>query len=224
MKEYWDGWTAGEKEQFQTICRRLLRQTFIVRDQDEDGKQRYFFISKNLDAFNAYFGYIGFEVRLDRESGVAMLRTTVSRGEGSRMQTGHLNLKKSESLVLCCLWTLYSDRLRTGKLQRGVMIQMTDLRMEMEKYGIRDAADKSAMASILNLFARYNLLALRGKIGDENLHIILYPSLLFTMDQDSFQRFAESASRRMMENSAGEEEPPESEDEDEDVARGEESQ
>ena len=224
MKEYWDQWTAGEREQFQSICRNLLRHTFIVRDQDEDSHRRYFFISRSLDAFNRYFGYIGFEVRLDRDNGVAMLRNTVSRGEGTRMQTGHLNLKKAESLVLCCLWTLYSDRLKTGKLQRSVAVQLSDLRMEMEKFGVREAADKSAMGSILSLFARYHLLSLRGKIGEEDFRIVLYPSLLFTMDREAFRRFAESASARMKEKQPeGEETPEDEETETAEEAGGEET-
>ena len=199
MMEEWENWTAKEKELFQSTCRKLLRQTFLVRDQDEDSRARYFYLSHSLDSVNEYLGYIGFEVKLDRENGVAMLRSTVTTGEGTRSRTGHLNLKKGESLVLCCLWTLYADRVRSGSLKKGLAIRMGDLRMEMEKFGMKELPDKSAMQGILNLFARYHLIDVNGKLGDESFQIILYPSLQFAMDQDAFLRFAAAAGQRMRE-------------------------
>ncbi len=49
-------------------------------------------------------------------------------------------------------WTLYADRVRSGSLSKNIEISVTDLRYEMEKYGIRDQIDKSSFASILTLF------------------------------------------------------------------------
>ena len=68
-----------------------------------------------------------------------------------------------ESVVLCCLWTLYADRVRSGKSFENIEISVTDLRYEMEKYGIRDQIDKSSFASILTLFTKYQLLQVIGK-------------------------------------------------------------
>ena len=138
MTESWDVWSAGEKDQFQSIARKLLRQTFLVRDKDEESRRNYFFLSRTLDTFQEYFGYIGFEIILDRDNGVGMLRSTVSAGEGGRMQIGHLRLRKGESLVLCCLWTIYADRVLSGTLRQTIQITLADLRMEMGKYGFQD--------------------------------------------------------------------------------------
>lgn len=197
LAETWDAWTTGEKDQFQRIARKLLRQTFLVRDRDEESRKNYFFLSRTLDTFQEYFSYIGFEIRLDRDNGVGMLHSTVSAGEGGRMQTGHLNLKKGESLVLCCLWTMYADRMLSGTLRQMIQITLADLRMEMEKYGFQDQMDKSGITAILNLFARYNLIGLIGQVGDEDMRILLYPSLQFAMNAESFTRFAQAAAERM---------------------------
>lgn len=215
MMTEWENWTSRERELFQSTCRRLLRHTFLVRDRDEESWERYFFISRSLDAFNSYLSYIGFEIRLDRENGVAMLRSAVSAGEGARSRTGHLNLKKGESLVLCCLWTLYADRIRGGSLKKGLAIRLSDLRLEMEKFGMKDLVDKSAMQGILALFARYQLIDLSGKMGEENFQIILYPSLQFALDQDAFLRFAEAAGERMRERNRTPEDGEDAEEEEE---------
>lgn len=40
FEEIWNEYTSSEKDMFQKSVRRLLKQTFIVRDRDEDSKRR----------------------------------------------------------------------------------------------------------------------------------------------------------------------------------------
>ena len=74
IEEHWDNYTSSEKEQFQRAARRLLKNTFIVRDKDDDNRKIYFFIAKRPDPFREYFKYIGFDIAVDRENGVVMLQ------------------------------------------------------------------------------------------------------------------------------------------------------
>lgn len=46
FEEIWNEYTSSEKDMFQKSVRRLLKQTFIVRDRDEDSKKAYYFVSK----------------------------------------------------------------------------------------------------------------------------------------------------------------------------------
>ncbi len=199
MEEYWDNFTSLERDLFQKSCRRLLKATFIVREKDEDHKKAYYFISKKPEPFSLYFGYIGFDVVIDRENGVIMLRNCADAGENGKIQANRLSLKKAESIVLCCLWTLYIDQIRSGSLAQPIVASVADLRFELEKYGVRDQIDKSAMAGMLSLFSRFNLIDVKGKLGDTDCLVRLYPSLQFAFDMDEFQRFAEAAKRRMLE-------------------------
>ena len=128
IEEYWEDFTSSEKDLFQKACRRLLKQTFIVRDRDEDNKRAYYFVSKRLDAVSQYFRYIGFDAVIDRENGVVMLKNLAESGEAGRLQSNRFALKKIESVVLCCLWTLYADRIRSGSLSRVILVPMIDLR------------------------------------------------------------------------------------------------
>ncbi len=197
IEEFWNNYTSSERELFQKSCRRLLKQTFIVRDKDEESKRAYFFVSKNLEPFSAYLGYIGFDVTADRENGVVMLRNCRDMGESGKLQINHVTLKKLESVVLCCLWILYTDRVRAGSLSKNIVISMTDLRFELEKYKIKDQVDKSTMTGILSLLSRYQLLQVIGKVGDEDCRICMYPSMQFALDAEEFQKFVEDAQRRM---------------------------
>ena len=132
FEEIWNEYTSSEKDMFQKSVRRLLKQTFIVRDRDEDSKKAYYFVSKRSEPFSATLGYIGYDIVIDRENGVIMLQNCRDLGENGKLQINHVTLKKMESVVLCCLWTLYADRVRSGNLSKNIEISVTDLRYEME--------------------------------------------------------------------------------------------
>ena len=178
----WEDLTSLEKDMFQRSCRRLLKQTFIVRDKDEENKKLYYFASKRPEIFTQYFSFIGFDIVLDRENGVIMLRNCADFGENGKIQANRLALKKAESMVLCCLWTLYADRLRSGSLAQTIVVSMTDLRFALEKYGMKEPLDKTTMVNILNLLSKYNLIDVNGKIGEADCLIRLYASLQFALD------------------------------------------
>ena len=165
IETIWEDFTSSEKHLFQKSCRRLLKQTFLVRDKDEDYKKMYYFVAKRQEVFEQYFSFIGFDIVLDRENGVVMLRNSAEFGENGKLQGNRLALKKAESLVLCCLWTLYVDRLRSGSLAQTITVSITDLGFTLEKYGLKEPLDKTLMANILKLFSRYNLIEVKGKVG-----------------------------------------------------------
>lgn len=204
LEEYWNDYTSAEKDLFQKSCRRLLKMTFIVRDKDDENRKSYYFISKRPEPFSTYFGYIGFDVVIDRENGVIMLRNCADMGENGKIQSNRRALKKIESIVLCCLWTLYADRLRAGNLSPCVLVSVAELNFELEKYGVKDLIDnKRLMSEILTLFSTFNLLEVRGKLGEADCLIRLYPSLQFALDHEEFVRFVGVMRKKMFEK-AGE--------------------
>lgn len=198
IETMWEDLTSLEKDMFQRSCRRLLKQTFIVRDKDEENKKLYYFASKRPEIFTQYFSFIGFDIVLDRENGVIMLRNCADFGENGKIQANRLGLKKAESMVLCCLWTLYADRLRSGSLAQTIIVSMTDLRFALEKYGMKEPLDKTTMANILNLLSKYNLIDVNGKIGEADCLIRLYASLQFALDTEEFKKFVEATEKRML--------------------------
>ena len=193
----YDNFTATERDTFQRACRRLLKQTFIVRDRNEESRKLYFFVSKNTEPFSVYFRMIGFDIMADRENGVIMLRNYADEAGEGRLRSNRLQLKKIESVILCCLWTIYADHLREGNLTRPILVSVADLRLELEKYGIRDEMDKGTLKKALDVFTRYQLVEVSGNIGDADCLIRLYPSLEFALDTVAFKEMAEAARKRM---------------------------
>ena len=196
IEEYWDDMTASDKQVFQRTCRSLLKQTFAVRDKDDDSRRLYNFIARNESFFSDYFRYMGFTIQVDRENGVAMLQN-YSEHDTDVVKTNHLRLRKVDSIILCALWTLYTDRLRSGSLSRTYQITIADLSFTLEKYGYQGNLDKTTLSGSLNLLSRYNLIHVEGQIGDVDCVIVLYPSLQFALDKESFKQLAQAAQERM---------------------------
>lgn len=198
INDYWNTeFTSTEKTTFQKCCRTLLRKTFIVRDKDEDNRKMFYFVSKNQDFFCQYFSFMGFEVIVQKDSGVIMLSNIVSENISSPIVVNRYKFKKIESIVLCCLWTLLSDRLHKGTLDKVIKITLSDLNMELEKYDYKKPFDKGALDAILKLFCKFNLIGTSGEIGSEDFTIILYPSLQLSLNESEFVSFVKDAEKRM---------------------------
>ena len=172
----------------------------------------YFFLKKHQEMYSDYFQYMGYDVVVDQDNKIGMLRTRKSEG----LQSGRLRFRKYESIVLCCLWTIYADQIREGNLARPIIITIFDLRQAMEKYGVKEEMEgKGLLKDALDLFSRYQLINVDGEVGNPECQIRLFASLQFALDTVEFRRFAEEADRRMREKKKGEDifsEEPEEED------------
>ena len=89
--------------------------------------------------------------------------------------------------------------MRLGSLSKSILISITDLRFELEKYGLKEQIDKTAMGNILTLLSKFNLIDVNGRIGDADCLIRLYPSLQFALDSEEFHAFVDTTKKRMRE-------------------------
>ena len=198
INEYWNSeFTSSDKQFFQKCARVLLKKTFIVRDKDDENRKMFYFVSKNSDFFSNYFSFMGFEILVQKDSGVVMLSNIVNENISASVAVNRFRFKKIESIVLCCLWTLLSDRLHRGSLDKVIKITLSDLNMELEKYDYKKPFDKGPLNDILKLFCKFNLIGTSGEIGDEDFTIILYPSLQFALNESDFVSFVKDAEKRM---------------------------
>ena len=62
INEMWDDLTSSEQLVFKKCCRRLLKETFIVRDIDDDNRKMFFFVKSNEGLFSDYLNLIGFDI------------------------------------------------------------------------------------------------------------------------------------------------------------------
>lgn len=192
--EYWSStFTSQEKLLFQRVCRTLLKKTFIVRDKDEDNRRMYFFASKYSDFLTKYFSYMGFDVSVSKDAGVVMLQNYTGAGESAKISVNKYLFKKTETIVLCCLWSLYSDKIKSGSLAKQITVTLADINIELDKYDFNGNIDKGRWIEILGLFAKFNLIAQKGEIGSNDFCIVLFPALQFALDEKAFADFVKTA-------------------------------
>lgn len=95
IAEY-DELVMSEKTTFQKVCRILLKQTFLVRDRSEEYRKLYFFVRKHQEMFTDYFSYMGYEVVIDQDNKVAMLRN----GRNDGVVVNRHRFRKYESIFM----------------------------------------------------------------------------------------------------------------------------
>ena len=192
LLEKLDGLTTSEYAQFQRICRKLLKMTFIVREKSEEQKRDFYFAVKHQELIRSYFQIIGYDIAAEETSGVVMLVNRASAGEEGAIQSNRRKLRLQESIVLCCLWLLFADRMSSGSLTRAIIIEKAEL-------GYKNGIEKKAMEDILKLFSDFNLIEVIGKVGESDCKIKLYPSLQFCLSDTEFQKFTELTASKMQE-------------------------
>lgn len=192
INEMWDDLTTSEQLVFKKCCRRLLKETFIVRDKDDDNRKLFFFVSKNEVLFSNYLNLMGFDIVV-KDNGVVMLQNNDSDVVISKQK-----FSRFQSIILCCLWTLYMDKVQSGSLSKQISISFPELNAELEKFEFKGAFDiKRDIKTALQLFARYNLIFVNWNAPDNERVIVLYPSIQFALDESEFAAFVTVVRERM---------------------------
>lgn len=192
-----DDFTQSETAQFQRICRKLLKMTFIVREKNEEHRKDFNFIKSSCEIFSEYFNIIGYDVIYDVNAGVARLINLASAGEEGIIQSNRKRLKLWESVVLSALWLLYEEKMVNGSLTKAVIIQKSELDFQLEKLGAKNRIDKGKMTAILGLLEDFNLIEVVGKIGESDCQIRLFTSMQFCLSESEFRKVAETTAQKM---------------------------
>lgn len=189
--ERYESLPLSQKEFFRRVCRKLLKSTFIVREKSEL-REDYNFIRRehNREIFGGYFQIMGYDLVVDETAGVAMLRN-YRIGDDESVQANRLRLRLNESVVLCCLWFLYAEKMISGSLTSSVVVEKAQLDMQLNRLGYANRIDKETMGNILKLFAGYNLIEVLGKVDDYECKIRMFTSMQFCMSDDDFKRFVD---------------------------------
>jgi hypothetical protein len=136
---------------------------------------------------------IGFDIVV-RDNGVVMLQNNSADVVVSKQR-----FNKFQSIILCCLWTLYMDKIQSGSLSKQITTTFPELNAELEKFEFKGAFDvKSNLKNALQLFARYNLIFVNWNASDNERVIVLYPSIQFALDESEFATFVIGVRERMI--------------------------
>lgn len=192
-----DEMTQSEVAQFQRICRKLLKMTFIVREKNDEHRRDFNFIKNYQKLFSEYFNIIGYDVIHDVDAGVARLINLASAGEDGSIQSNRKRLRLLDSIVLSALWLIYEDKMVNGSLTKAVVVPKAELDYQIEKLGGKNRIDKGRMKTILETLRDFNLIEIIGEIGELECKLKLYTSMQFCLSETAFKNLAETTAEKM---------------------------
>lgn len=167
---------------FKRCVRKLLDSTFIVGDKDE---KLYSFISResNRQDISDYLRMIGFEVLVDTNVKIAMLKPHEADEEAVGLKRANVVSFTTEQYhLLLVLWEVYLENL--GYSEENVVMR-GDLIDKIKAYEV--AVDRSKLSTAMKIFKKYDLIDYDIKDESEDAIITLYPSLQFGWDITQFQ-------------------------------------
>lgn len=187
---------------FKRCVRKLLESTFIVEAKDE---KLYAFISResNRQDISDYLRMIGFDVLVDTNVRIAMLRTHEADEDAVGLKRANIVTFTTEQYhLLLVLWEIYLENL--GYNEENVVL-LGDLIDKFKAYEVD--IDSRRLSAAMELFKKYNLINFDSKDKSEDAIVTLYPSLQFGWDVTQFQ----TVSAEYMKDREGVEEQEETE-------------
>jgi hypothetical protein len=185
---------------FKRCIRKLLDSTFIVGDKEE---KLYAFISResNRQDVSDYLRMIGFDVLVDTNVRIAMLKPNEADEEAVGLKRANIVTFTTEQYhLLLVLWEIYLENL--GYSDKNVVIR-GDFIDKVKAYEVD--MDSKKLSSAMKIFKKYDLVDYDPKDQSEDAIITLYPSLQFGWDVAQFQ----TVSAEYMKNNQLEDDPEE---------------
>lgn len=171
--ENFESLNIGQQNLFAKTCLRLLSNSFLARDK-EDNKEMYYFIISYKEYFDQYFDVMHFELVLDRELGAVQLI--------HRDNNNLLRLKKDESIVMLILRILFHEHLVKTSINDNVVIKVDEIHDYYDGLELKKKINKTDLVKILRLCKRYNLIETLGDITKSSTPIIIYPTILLAIN------------------------------------------
>jgi len=174
-QETFDKLSSTDKNLFAESANKLLAVNFLVKSKPSN-TQTYYFIDKYFNIFKDYFGFISWELEINRNVGVIILKNKENRNR--------LNLRIQESITLLILRLLYEQNSDELDINDHVVVKVADIHEMFAIVGLESRIlNKKSISEVLALFKRYNLIEADGvstlATDDE---IFILPSIILAVD------------------------------------------
>lgn len=193
---------------FKRCVRKLLESTFIVGEKEE---KLFSFIAResNKQDISDYLRMIGFDVLVDTNIKIAMLKPYEADEETVGLKRANVVTFSTEQYhILLVLWEIYLENLEHNYTNEVLKGDLTD---KLKAYEVD--ADKKGLAIALKLFKKYSLIDYDSKDNSEDAIITLYPSLQFGWDLAQFKTVTEEYIKKDSDEESETEDGEEEEDE-----------
>lgn len=186
MLQSYESFTEGQKNEFRSIANKMLSNTFLARDK-ENNKNDYYFLINYKDLFEEFFAILGYELTVKSDIGVAFV--------SSENSTNQVKLKRDLTIVLLILRILYHEKLKETSLNEQISINVEDIHTKYNYLEIKKRINKTDLIETLRTFRRFNLIEVIGDITSSSARIIIFPTILYAINTEEIREVYDSIER-----------------------------
>ncbi|HBB05837.1 MAG TPA: hypothetical protein DCZ41_04580, partial [Firmicutes bacterium] len=167
-EDYYE-FTEGNRDRFAKVINRLLGETFLVKEKDEDVDD-YFFLAEHQTMVANYFSIIDYEFVFDYENSLAYIKTTENRNR--------VRLNKLDTAILFVLRILEIEAKKKVTSQDKVIISLEEIVEQLKIAGLLDYAKRpSFYLDSLRKLKTHKIIDFRASVLQTNTPIQVFPSI-----------------------------------------------
>lgn len=172
-----------KKNNFSKIVNRLLNESFLIREKDED-KDYYYKAIDAIDELNNYLSIMDYEVIYDKDINLIYIKSLDNKNR--------IHLTKFVTVVLLLLRVEYFKASKKASLTDLVSITFDELKQAVKKTNIyKDEKSTNEYLEALKELKRLKIV--NYKVGNDfsgETRIFIYPSILYVVSIENVENLS----------------------------------
>lgn len=172
-----------KKSNFSKIVNRLLNESFLIREKDED-KDDYYKAIDAIDELNNYLSIMDYEVIYDKDINLIYIKSLDNKNR--------IHLTKFVTVVLLLLRVEYFKASKKASLTDLVSITFDELKQAVKKTNIyKDEKSTNEYLEALKELKRLKIV--NYKVGNDfsgETRIFIYPSILYVVSIENVENLS----------------------------------
>lgn len=172
-----------KKNNFSKIVNRLLNESFLIREKDED-KDDYYKTIDAIDELNNYLSIMDYEVIYDKDINLIYIKSLDNKNR--------IHLTKFVTIVLLLLRVEYFKASKKASLTDLVSITFDELKQAVKKTNIyKDEKSTNEYLEALKELKRLKIV--NYKVGNDfsgETRIFIYPSILYVVSIENVENLS----------------------------------
>lgn len=172
-----------KKNNFSKIVNRLLNESFLIREKDED-KDDYYKAIDAIDELNNYLSIMDYEVIYDKDINLIYIKSLDNKNR--------IHLTKFVTIILLLLRVEYFKASKKASLTDLVSITFDELKQAVKKTNIyKDEKPTNEYLEALKELKRLKIV--NYKVGNDfsgETRIFIYPSILYVVSIENVENLS----------------------------------
>ena len=165
-----------DKKNFSRIVSKFLKETFILKELDED-RDDFFFCSENKEMMISYFELIDYEFVYDMFNSLFYIKTTEDRNR--------VRLSKFDTAFILILRKMYFIKRKEITSDNKIVVLLSEIMEEVKTSKIfSDDKKVSNYDETLRKLRNYKIINYIATKIDENISIQILPSILIIVSSE----------------------------------------